>query len=214
MISLVRKRFLSSSATAQVVLSTAVEASTIVGEQQKDANNGASDMWLDKLEREGMAREQAAQLLALLDQFIAQREEHFYYRFARPHDYHQVISTLRQTQPSLLSESHQLLDQSTAHIQHKLQDLDSQTTQHRLSLQAMQTDVKAGLQLDVSLERKRLEEVASALKERAREAAEYAEGKVKRANGDVTEMQRRTSIVITTIGSGILSFFFVYNYLK
>ena len=78
----------------------------------------------------------------------------------------------------------------------------------------MQTDVKAGLQLDVSLERKRLEEVANTLKERAREAAEYAEGKVKRANGDVTEMQRRTSIVITTIGSGILSFFFVYNYLK
>ena len=78
----------------------------------------------------------------------------------------------------------------------------------------MQTDVKAGLQLDVSLERKRLEEVASALKERAREAAEYAEGKVTGANGDVTEMQRRTSIAITAIGSGILSFFFVYNYLK
>lgn len=199
------KRSLTTAAVQLLSNSLAVSA------VQNISSGSVNNETIDALEKEGMPREQAEKLLELIDDQIDAFKSDFYEHFVHPHDYYQVISTLRHAQPTLLSDSQLLTSHTHNYTTNQLSVLDSQTAQHRLELQRTYADVKASLQLDVSLERKRLEEVEATLTGKAKEGAEYAEGKVEECRQLSDELWKRTSTSIASIGTVIITLFFIYN---
>lgn len=168
--------------------------------------------WIDHLEAEGMTREQAHSLLNLLDMHLESYANNlFYQKFVHPQEYNKLVASLRQAHPLLLQEVELLESQSQSHKSAQLKLLESQTNQHRQEFLRALTDIKAGLSLDVNLERKRLVEIENNLESRIQEGQIHGKERVEEAQELLDILWNNTIKGIAGFGGCILTLFIAYK---